>query len=218
MEMKMVNIAFQDTVEYNFSYLDNQLKQATINGNSINLSYSATFDANGKVIDAGDKRFEWDGDRLLKITDDNGIWTDLSYNGDQLSTGELSRYDQNNQIESVGSLEIDFSGQNLSGIESSDPSDQIVARHTYSGFDNKVNFFKAIWWFHYVAETLGAFRSGDIPEALFTQNNPGAYKYEAPRIPFERTINYVYTYDEQDRVILVEYEVGVDDYQLIISY
>jgi hypothetical protein len=218
MEMKMVNLGLQDTIEYNFSYQDNQLKQATITSQNINLSYSASIDTNGKVTEAGDKRFEWEGDRLVKITDDNGIWIELSYNGDQLSTGELYKYDQNNEIAAVGSLEIDFSGQNLSGIESSDPTDQIVARHTYSGFDNKTYFFKAIWWFHYVGETLGAFRSGDIPEAFFSENNPGAYRYEAPRIPFERTINYLYTYDEQGRVILVEYEVGIDDYQLIVSY
>lgn len=218
MEMKLVNVFRQDTITYSFSYTDGQLRQAEISGSQVNKSYTAQFDGNGKVIDAGNKRFEWDGDRLVKIIDDNGIWTDLTYSGGNLFSAELKRYNQNNQIESVGSLNMTTGGSNLSGIDNLNPSDQVIAKHSFSGFDSRMNLFKAIWWFHYVGETLGSFRSGALPDALFMANNPGSYKYELPQQSFERTINYAYTYDGQGRVILIEYTLGVDDYELIISY
>jgi hypothetical protein len=218
MEMKLVAVFQQDTITFNFSYHEGQLKQATISGRSINKAYTADYDANGKVIDAGNKRFEWEGDRLIKIIDDNGIWTDLTYSGDKLTKGELFKYDQNNEIVSAGNLAISDNGQNISGIDIANVSDEVIAKHTFSAFDNKVNLFKAIWWIHYVGEGLSSFRSGVVPEALFMDSNPVTYKYELPQLPFDRTINYNYTYDDQGRVTLVEYQVGVDQYELIVSY
>ena len=89
MEMKLVNLARQDTITYNFSYTEGKLKQATVSGPNINESYTAEYDANGKVSEAGNKRFEWDGDKLVKITDDNGIWIDLEYDGGDPISGGL---------------------------------------------------------------------------------------------------------------------------------
>lgn len=218
MEMKMVNIARQDTIIYNFSYQEGLLKQATISGLNINMSYTATYDSNGKVVDAGNKRFEWDGDKLVKIIDDNGIWIDLVYDGDAPISGELKQYDNSNQEVSIGALAISASGGNLNGIEQFNISNQTLTRHTFSLFDNQANLFRSIWWFHYVGETLSAFRSGILPDVLFMFNNPRSYKYELPSQSFERTIQYTYSYDDQSRVSLVEYTVGVEDFELIISY
>lgn len=218
MEMKLVNIFQEDTTEYTFSYMEGVLKQATIAGKGINRSYTADVDSNGKVIEAGNKRFEWDGDQLIKIIDDNGIWTDLTYDGDKLTLGEYFDFDQNNEIRKRGTLTVNDNGMNLSGIDNANASDQVFARHVFAGFDNKANVFKAIWWFHYVAETMGSFRSGSLPDALYMENNPGSYTYELPLQPFERTINYQYTYDDQGRVVLIEYDLGADSYNLIIAY
>jgi hypothetical protein len=218
MEMKLVHTVLQDTVVHTFSYQDSQLKQVIIQGNGINKTYTADIDGNGKITEAGQKRFEWDGDQLVKITDDNGVWIDLNYNGGALDMAVYFKYNNNNDIEKLGSYAFQFNGQNLSGIDNANPSNQVFAKYTFSGFDNKTNLFASIWWFHYVGETMGAFRSGTIPEALYTINNPGSYIFELPLQPFERIISYSYTYDEQGRVNLVEYSVGVDDYELIISY
>jgi len=49
-------------------------------------------------------------------------------------------------------------------------------------------------------------------------NNPGSYKYELPSQSFERTIPYTYSYDDQGRVIHVDYTVGVDVFELIVTY
>jgi hypothetical protein len=218
MEMKMVNLARQDTIIYNFSYTEGQLKQATISGMNINESYTASYDSNGKVTEAGNKRFEWDVDRLVKIIDDNGIWIDLSYDGNDPISGEIKQYDNSNQIVSIGALAITNSDGNLNRIEQFNISNQSLTRHTYSLFDNRTNMFRSIWWFHYVGETLSAFRSGILPDALFMNYNPGSYRYELPSQSFERTILYTYSYDGEGRVDLVEYTVGVDNYELIISY
>jgi len=218
MEMKLVHTVFEDTIVHTFSYQNNQLKEVVIQSSTFNKTYTADIDANGKVIEAGKKRFEWDGDRLIKIIDDNGVWIDLNYSGGVLNMAESFKYDQNNDVQEIGSYAIHFSGQNISGIDNANAGGQVFAKYTFSGFDNKTNLFGPIWWFHYLGETLGSFRSGTIPEALFTVNNPGTYIFELPLQPFERTIAYNYTYDEQGRVILVEYAVGVDDYELIISY
>lgn len=218
MEMKMVNLARQDTTIYNFSYTEGQLKQATISGSNINESYTATYDANGKVTEAGNKRFEWDGDKLVKIIDDNGIWIDLLYDGSDPISGEIKQYDNSNQIVSIGALAISNSGGNLIGVEQFTVSNQSLTRHTFSLFDNRTNMFRSIWWFHYVGETLSAFRSGILPDALYMNNNPGSYKYEISSQSFERTIPYTYSYDSEGRVNLVEYTVGVDNFELIISY
>lgn len=218
MEMKMVNIARQDTITYNFSYQEGLLKQATISGLNIDISYTATYDSNGKVIEAGNKRFEWDGDKLVKIIDDNGIWIDLVYDGEEPISGELKQYDNSNQIVTIGALAISTLGGNLTGIEQFNISNQTLTKHTFSIFDNKLNMFSSIWWFHYVGETLGSFRSGILPDALFMFNNPGAYKYELPSQSFERTIPYTYSYDDQGRVVHVDYIVGVDEFELIVTY
>lgn len=218
MEMKMVNLARQDTITYNFSYTDGQLKQATISGLNIDISYTATYDSNGKVTEAGNKRFEWDGDKLVKIIDDNGIWIDLVYDGSDPISGELKQYDNSNQIVSIGALALSASGGNLITIEQFNISNQTLTKHTFSQFDNRTNMFRSIWWFHYVGQTLGSFRSGILPDALFMINNPGSYKYELPSQSFERTIPYIYSYDSEGRVNLVEYTVGVDDFELIVSY
>ena len=218
MEMKLINVSQLDTTSYSFSYQDGKLKEAQVIGQGINKTYSAQFDTDGKVIDAGNKRYEWDGDQLIKIIDDNGIWTDLTYNGDKLVMGEYFDYDQNNDIRKLGSYTINDNGTNLSVIDNANASDVVFAKHTFSDFDNKVNLFKTIWWFQYIGEGLGALRSGALPEAFFMENNPGSYKYELPQQQFERTISYSYTYDEQGRVDLVEYDVGVNSYELIISY
>ena len=218
MEMKLVHTALQDTIDHTFSYQNNQLKEVTIQGNGLNKTYSADIDGSGKVMEAGHKRFEWDGDRLIKITDDNGVWIELNYSGGVLNLAEYFKFNQNNEVEKLGSYAFQFSNQNLSGIDNANPSDQVFAKYTFSGFDNKTNLFSAIWWFHYVGETMGAFRSGTIPEALYISNNPGSYVFELPLQPFERTIVYNYTYDDQSRVTLVEYSVGIDHYELILSY
>ena len=218
MEMKLVHTSHQDTMFFNFSYQDGQLKQAQVTGSGLNKTYTAQFDGNGKVVEAGNKRYEWAGDNLVKIIDDNGIWTDLTYNGDRLTLGEYFDYDQNNDIRKRGSYSVTSDGQNLSNIDNANASDEVIARHTFSGFDNKMNLFKSIWWFHFIGDGLGAFRSGALPDAFFMENNPGSYKYELPQQAFERTITYIYTYDDQGRVVLVEYEVGVDSYELIIDY
>jgi len=218
MEMKMVNVARQDTITYNFSYQEGLLKQATISGLNIDISYTATYDSNGKVVEAGNKRFEWEGDKLVKIIDDNGIWIDLVYDGDEPISGELKQYDNNNQIVTIGALAISTSGGNLTGIEQFNISNQSLTKHTFSLFDNRTNMFRSIWWFHYVGETLGSFRSGILPDALFMNNNPGSYKYELPSQSFERTIPYTYSYDDQGRVAHVDYTVGVDEFELIVTY
>lgn len=218
MEMKLVHTAFQDTIVHTFSYQNNQLKEVILKGDGLNKTYTADIDGNGRVIEAGDKRFEWDGDQLIKITDDNGVWIDLNHNSGVLNMAEYFNYNQNNDIEKLGSYEIQFNGQNLSKIDNANALGQVFAKYDYSGFDNKTNLFASIWWFHYVGETMGAFRSGTIPEALYTVNNSGSYKFELPLQQFERIISYNYTYDEQGRVTLVEYTIGVDDYELIISY
>ena len=218
MEMRLVNVFQQDTTIYSFSYQDGLLKQAQITGQGINRSYTAEIDTNGKVVDAGNKRYEWEGDRMVKITDDNGIWIDMTYNGDKLTMGEYFDYDQNNDIRKRGSYIVDDTGLNLTNIDNANASDEVFAKHTFTGFDNKVNLFKAIWWFHYIGEGLGALRSGALPDAFFMENNPGSYTYELPMQSFERIINYSYTYDELGRIVLVEYEVGVDSFELIISY
>ena len=159
MEMKMVNLARQDTITYTFSYTEGQLKQATISGMNINESYSATYDSNGKVNEAGNKRFEWDGDKLIKIIDDNGIWTDLVYDGTDPVSGEIKQFDNNNQVVNIGALALSNADGNLTGIEQFNISNQTLIKHTFSLFDNRTNMFRSIWWFHYVGETLSAFRS-----------------------------------------------------------
>jgi hypothetical protein len=88
MEMKLVHTAFQDTIVHTFSYQNNQLKVVTLKGDGLNKTYTADIDGNGRVIEAGDKRFEWDGDQLIKITDDNGVWIDLNYNSGVLNMAE----------------------------------------------------------------------------------------------------------------------------------
>lgn len=218
MEMKMVNVARQDTISYNFSYQEGLLKQATITGTNINLSYTATYDSNGKLEDAGNKRFEWDENKLIKIIDDNGIWIDITYNGNSPVSGEMKQFDNNNQIETISSLALSTEAGNLFDIEQIDASNQTITKHTFLVFDGRGNLFRSIWWFHFVGETMGAFRSGLLPDALFMFNNPGTYKYEFPAQSFERTIRYTYSYDDQGRVNRVNYTIGVDDYKLIISY
>ena len=218
MEMKMVNLARQDTIIYNFSYTEGRLQQANISGSNINESYTATYDSNGKVTDAGNKRFEWDGDNLIKIIDDNGIWIDLVYDGNDPVSGEIKQFDNSNQIVSIGALALTNTGGNLIGIQQFNISNQNLTNHTFSLFDNRTNMFSSIWWFHYVGESLGAFRSGILPDALFMNYNPGSYRYELPSQSFERTILYAYSYDGEGRVNLVEYTVGTDDFELIISY
>ncbi len=217
-EMKMVDVARQDTTTYNFSYQEGLLKQATISGMNINLSYTATYDSNGKLEDAGDKRFEWDGDKLIKIIDDNGIWIDIAYNGNSPVSGEMKQYDNNNQIETISTLSLSTKEGNLFGIDQFDASNQALTNHTFLVFDDRANLFRSIWWFHYVGETMGAFRSGLLPDALFMFNNPGTYIYKFPAQSFERTIRYTYSYDDRGRVNRVNYTVDVDDFKLIISY
>ena len=131
MEMKMVDVARQDTTTYNFSYQDGLLKQATISGMNINLSYTATYDSNGKLEDAGDKRFEWDGDKLIKIIDDNGIWIDIAYNGNSPVSGEMKQYDNNNQIETISTLSLSTKEGNLFDIDQFDASNQALTNHTF---------------------------------------------------------------------------------------
>jgi hypothetical protein len=218
MEMELVNVSQRDTTFYDFSYVDGQLKQAQVNGQGLNKTYTAQFDGNGKITDAGNKRYEWDGSQLVKIIDDNGIWTDMTYNGDKLMMGEYFDYDSNNDIRKRGSYAVTDNGQNLSNIDNANASDEVIARHTFAGFDNKKNLFNPIWWFQYIGDNLGALRSGALPDAFFMENNPGSYTYELPQQAFERTINFTYTYDDQGRVELVEYEVGGNSYELIISY
>ena len=214
----MVDVARQDTITYNFSYQEGLLKQATISGMNINLSYSATQDSNGKLADAGNKRFEWDGNKLIKIIDDNGIWIDITYDGNSPVSGEMKQFDNNNQIETISTLALNTEAGNLFNIEQFDASNQTITKHTFLVFDGGANLFRSIWWFHYVGETMGAFRSGLLPDVLFMFNNPGTYIYEIPAQFFERTIRYTYSYDDQGRVISVNYTVGVDNFKLIISY
>ena len=218
MEMKMVDLSRQDTINYSFSYAEGRLTQATISGSNINESYTAAYDANGKVSEAGNKRFEWDGDKLVKIIDDNGIWIDLIYDGNDPISGEIKQYDNNNEIVNIGALSISNTDGNLNRIEQFNISPQSLSRHTFPLFDHRSKMVRSIWWFHYVGETLGAFRSGILPDALFMNFNPGSYRYELPSQSFERTILYTYSYDGEGRVEHVEYTVGTDDFELIISY
>ena len=115
-------------------------------------------------------------------------------------------------------MSITNSDGNLNRIEQFNISNQSLTRHTFSLFDNRTNMFRSIWWFHYVGETLSAFRSGILPDALFMNFNPASYRYELPAQSFERTILYAYSYDGEGRVNHVEYTVGTDDFELIISY
>ena len=218
MEMKRVNLLQGDTLEYSFSYQNGVLKQATLVGEGINETLIAEIDGNGKVTEAGSRRFEWEGDRLVKIIYGVGIWTDLTYDGDKLILAEMFNYDQNNEIQKLNTLDLINNGINLSQIENIDArSDVLLNRYTFAGFDNKVNVFRAIWWFHYIGTGMNIFGSGMLPEALFTENNPGSYKYETPLNQFEITFNYTYTFDELGRVASIEFDLG-DTYQLIFSY
>ena len=217
-EMKMVDVARQDTITYNFSYQDGLLKQATVSGMNINLSYTAIYDSNGKLEETGNKRFEWDGERLVKIIDDNGIWIDLVYNGNEPVSAEMKQFDNNNQVETLSTMTISTKGGNLIGIDQFDESDQALTKHTFLVFDDMANVFRSIWWFHYVGETMGSLRSGLLPDVLFMFNNPGTYIYQIPSQSFERTIRYVYSYDDRGRVNRVNYTVGQDNFKLIISY
>jgi len=218
MEMKLVDVSRQDTITYTFSYQEGRLMEATVSGDNTE-TYTASYDSNNKLEEAGGKRFIWEGDQLVRVINENGIWIDLVYGDGSLASGEIKQIDDfSNIITTLASLTMTNNGSNLGTLQNFNISSSTLVTHGFTNFDGRVNMFRAIWWFHFVGEGLEAFRTGLIPDALFMINNPGAYTYAIPSQAFERMIAYTYTYDEYDRVSLVEYTLGGDEYELFVNY
>ena len=216
-EMEYIDFSARDTSYFHFTYKDGQLSGASVVSQS-EKSYIAEFDDNGKVYDVGDKRFEWEGDRLVKIIFDSGTWIDLEYTGDKVNIGYYRYYGQGGQIASSGHIEITYEGNNLSVIDNFDEMDRITSRHTFTGFDDMKNTFTSIWWFLYIDNTLSLFNTQVLPGALFMMNNPASYKFEVPLVQFERIVSIDYEYDENGRVIKANMNSQNKEYVLNIIY
>lgn len=216
-EMEYIDFSARDTTYFYFTYKDEQLFTASVDGQS-KKSYTAVFDDNGKVYDVGDKRFEWEGDRLMKIIFDNGIWIDLEYTGAEVNKGYYRYYDQGGQIVTSGRIGITYNGANLAVIDNYDEMDRLTSQHTFAGFDSMKNTFTGIWWFLYIDNTLSMFNTQILPGALYMINNPASYKFEAPLVQFERIIGMQYEYDGNGRVTKAYFNSQNKEYELNITY
>jgi len=216
-KMEYIDIAAKDTTNMYFTYKEGELSMASVVSNS-EKSYTAIFDDNGKVYDVGDKRFEWDGDQLVKIIFDNGTWIDLEYSGEKVNKGFYRYFQPGGQVASSGHIDVSYDGNNLAILDNYDNLENLTSKYSYSAFDNMVNTFGSIWWFLYVDNTLSLFTTQVIPSAMYMINNPASFKFEAPMVQFERTASLAYEYDSNGRVSEVNISSQGKEFKLIIIY
>jgi len=216
-KMEYVDIGARDTINMYFTYKEGELSMASVVGDS-EKSYTAVFNDDGKVYDVGDKRFEWDGDQLMKIIFDNGTWIDLEYAGEKVSKGYYRYFQPGGQEASSGHIEISYDGSNLGVIDNYDNMEILTSKHSFAGFDSMTNTFTSIWWFLYIDNTLSLFTTQVLPAALYMNNNPTSYKFEAPTVQFERITGMNYEYDANGRVSIVNINSQSKEYKLIVSY